>query len=129
MALMVMSAEDLITGLNQHFSEEHIRDTARAAAKLPVGAGMSRLAEVLGIIPKGDIKNWRADNARMPVLIDSALMVGIRNHLKTIARGSRSKSDAPSPRPIVFKLVHANHWELNIIERTTQNEITLTVRR
>ena len=126
MAKLKMRVDDLIDGLNHHFSKERIRHTARAAAKIPANGRMSRLAEELGIIPKEDLKNWRDDNARMPVLIERAMNLGIRHHLKDVTKASRAKSAAP--KAIVFKLVHANHWELNITQHDAHSQITLTVK-
>lgn len=128
MAKLQMHVEDLIKGLNHHFSEERIKHTARAAAKIPATGRMSQLAEVLGVIPKEDLKNWRDDNARMPALIEKAMNQGIRHHLKDVAKASRSKSAKAAPKAIVFKLEHADHWELNIRQHDSHSQITLTVK-
>jgi hypothetical protein len=126
MALVTMNRAQLLRKLNQRFSEGEIKRTATLFRSMPRDAALARLGEVLGIIPKNEIKLWQESTQRVPVLIAGALMGGILDHLRTVGRTRGTKF--AGPKALHFNIVDRNAFGLQISQKPTRTDITVMMR-
>lgn len=126
MALKMMNRAQLLKSLNARFSEQEIRKTARMLRSLSKDAELAELGEALGIIPEDEIKLWRQSTQRVPVLIASALIGGIVDHLRSVnrTRGTRYAG----PKELRFKIVDRAAFGLQIAQKPEWTEITVMMR-
>ncbi len=126
MALRTMNRAKLLKNLNARFSEQEIRKTARLLRSLTKDAELAELGEALGIIPDDEIKLWRQSTERVPVLIASALMAGVLDHLRSVnrTRGTRYAG----PKALHFKIVDRAAFGLQVVQKPERTEITVMMR-
>ena len=126
MALRMMDRAELLKNLNQRFSEQEIKKTARLLRSLPKDAELAELAEALGIIPKNEIKLWRESTRRVPVLMAGALMGGILDHLHNVSRTRGTRY--AGPKALRFKIVDRAAFGVQMAQKPDYTEITVMMR-
>ena len=126
MAMVTMNRRELLRKLNQRFSESEIQKTARLFRRLPRDAALAKLGEVLGIIPKKEIKMWEESTQRVPVLIAGALMGGILEHLRNVGRTSGTRF--AGPKALHFNIVDRSAFGLQVSQKPTRTDITVMMR-
>ena len=126
MAMKTMDRAELLKNLNQRFSEQEIKKTARLLRSLPKDAELAELAEALGIIPKNEIKLWRQSTRRVPVLMAGALMAGIVDHLHNVNRTQGTRY--AGPKELRFKIVDRAAFGVQISQKPEYTEITVMMR-
>ena len=121
MVMVTVNREQLLYRLNQYFSEEQIKTTARVSRALPPTSELGRLSEALGVIPKSEVKAWRQAIKRLPRIISSALNQGVRQHLRDVSR-----ANFVGPKELRINIVDGENFEIRITQMGAHVEITLT---
>ena len=116
--------QDQMEQLNSCFSEEQIKKTASIVRKLPPDAALGKITEALNIIPKDQLKDFRANCKMVPATISTALTGTIRAHLREIGRKGFA-----GPRTIRIHINMGRNFGLSIAKQDTHTEITLTMQR
>jgi nucleoside-diphosphate-sugar epimerase len=101
--------------------EREIKRTARLFRSVPKDAALARLGEVLGIIPKNEIKLWQESTQRVPVLIAGALMGGILDHLRNVGRTRGTRF--AGPKALHFNIVDRNAFGLQISQKPARTRL------
>jgi len=123
--MRTMSPAQLLEQLNARLSASEIRETARIINELPPEAELGAISVALGIIPRGNLAQWRRSSGRVPVMIADALMQGIRGHMAAINR-TRGARYAGS-KPIRITIVDGAMFGLSFAQRTDGMHIELTM--
>lgn len=114
-----------IAALNSFFAEDQIVSTARKLSrKMGANAPLGRLTEALGIVPKDEVKQFRANCSVVPPVISSALTRAIRAHLSAVTR----KGAFNGPKALLIKIRGGNAYALHIDQKETHTEVALTMK-
>jgi len=124
MSVQRVTRAELLAQLNARFSEAEIRQTARIVNELPPEAELGAVCVALGIIPRGNLAQWRRVTAQVPVMIADALARGVRGYMAAInrTRGARYAGI----KAIRISIVDGERFGLSIRQESTGMRIELT---